>query len=120
MVVPVVVAVSVSIPTVFVPTAVSSAVTRFVFPRSDEIHRPITRMIMMAMRAPFFCMPWRYVHVHRFDYNRARPTCYHHRLRIHDGRRCVTDIDPSIDTGLNFSGDVDADIYVACVCAAKS
>src|SRR5271165_7177914 len=63
----------------------------FVFLRSNEIHGPIAGVVLVAVFAPIFCMPWRHVQI---DGRRWR--CLRldqHRLRIYERRRrCITNL----------------------------
>jgi hypothetical protein len=67
-----------------------------IFRRSNEIHRPVASIVLMAILVPILCVPRRHVQVDgrrrcglRFD---------HHRLRIDDrGRRCIAKLNLPVD-----------------------
>jgi hypothetical protein len=77
------------VPTVVIMLVVVIAayVTRFVFLRPDEVHRPIAGVIFMAVLPPVLCMLRWHMQIDRRW--RGFPSLDDHRLRVHERRRTL-------------------------------
>ena len=101
---------------IFMP-AVALFVAGIVFLRSDEIDRPIAGVIFMAVFAPVFRMPRRYVQI---DYRRRGClTLDDHGLRIDKRRRTlIADTHLTVNARNNLPGEYD--VYIQSVSLANS
>jgi hypothetical protein len=87
---------------------------RIVFPRSHEVHRPITGVVFMAVLAPIFCMIRRDVQID--GRRRCALRLDQHGLCIDDRRRTlVADIDLTIYARDDLTGQHDTDVDAPCV-----
>ena len=92
------------------------AVIGLIFPGTDEVHRSVTGVVLLAVSAPIVRMFEWNMQVKRFDHDCLRGRLDDHRLRIeHRWRRATTQIHATINTGGDFPSDRDADIQIAGV-----
>jgi hypothetical protein len=83
-------------------TVIALFVARFVFLRSDEIHRTIASVVFATVLAPIFCVPRRNVQIDRR--RRGGLRLDDHRLRVHERRRTrVSDSHLTVNAGGYFA-----------------
>ena len=93
-------------------------VVGIVLPRLHEVHRPIARVVLVAMLVPLFRMPGRHMEIDRLK--RARLAYDHHGLRINEyRRRRIADLDAPINAGLDFAGYDDVCVLGLRGCGAE-
>jgi hypothetical protein len=87
-----------------------------VFPGTDEVHRSVTGVVLVAVSAPIVRMFGWNMQIQRFDGYCLRGRLNDHRLRIeHRGRRATTQIHTTINTRDDFPSDRDTDTQVTGV-----
>jgi hypothetical protein len=93
------------------------AVIGLVFPGTNEVHRSVTRVVLMAVSAPIVRMFGWNMQVQRLDHDFRRGRLDDHRLRIeHWWRRATAQVHATVNTRGDLPPDRDTDIEVAGVC----
>jgi hypothetical protein len=88
-------------------------VARLVFSRPDEVNRPITGVILVAMQSPRVRVLGRNMQVQGLYSDVRRPPLYNHGLRVDDRWRSVlTQVHATVNARDNLAPDRDSEIYV--------
>ena len=107
------IAIVISVPrAVMLVVIIAADVSRFIFFRSNEIHRPIAGIVFPAVLAPIFCVARRHVQV-----NGRRRRCLRldqHRLCIDERRGTfIADLNLTVDTRRDFTRQHQVNVQVA-------
>jgi hypothetical protein len=92
------------------------AIIGLVLPGTDEVHRSVTGVVLLAVSAPIVRMFRWNMQVQRFDGDCLRGRLNDHRLCIeHRGRRATTQVQATVNTRDDFPSDRDTDTHVTGV-----
>ena len=87
--------------------------------RSNEIHRPIAGVVFMAVDAPIFCVPRRYVQINGWRSHGLRLD--QHGLCVdHLRRRCAPNVYLTVQAGRHFTRQKHMDVQAARVADANT